>query len=333
VRTIILFTSLMTLFSIKSLAQAAKWADSYRSYTIEVSQEKGEVVFSYLIRFSKDKEEGRYETNSLDTFLMLMDKDLATLPPDNSDVLFYLHGMFGGQPVNYNYTLKAFQERYLEKDRSSMSRIVGYRWPAQNPVYKKDKEVAYAIAEAMADNCNTIISFLRKVPSRKINFIANSLGTELFKEMMRYELEKEEQIHIDNLIVSAPDLHDRSFEEGAVMSRAMDLVGSATVYFSTKDFTLSVSKNLNKENRLGLNGPCDATSCVPKLSFVEVTLISDEKNLAWKMSGHSYVRASDRVSADMLSAMMGVSPFEIPHREVQSREKRIFKLQPAEEQK
>ena len=313
----------------ESAAQTEQWGDSYRTYTINVNTKDSiDVELSYEIRFFEEKKVGKFETSSIDTFLMLLAQDLQKQPEDNSDILFYIHGMFGGQPANYNYTLLDFKQRYLEKENSTMCRAIGYRWPAQNPAYMKDKAMAYQIADTVSHNFNYIVNAISAL-DKKVNVIANSLGTELFKEMLKYELQRESnQIKLNHIILSAPDLPDTALEPGETMSEAVILCEGMTVYYSQKDFTLTVSKNLNKENRLGLNGPSEATQGIEKVCFVEVTDISDEKNLAWKMTGHSYVRASDIISRDMLSAMMGEQLDKIDKREMQDKEKHIYRLKP-----
>ena len=262
--------------------------------------------------------------------MMLLSQDLSKRPADNSDILFYFHGMFGGQPANYYYSIHDFRKRYLEKENSSLSRIIGYRWPAQNPVYVRDKAVAHQIADTLSHNFNYIANSISSLSTdHKLIVLANSLGTELFKEMTRYELRREaDRIQLDHIILSAPDLVDTALEEGEVMSEGLALCKGMTVYYSQKDFTLTLSKNLNKENRLGLNGPSADTPGHDKLTFVEVTDISDEKVLAWKLTGHSYVRASDIISRDMLSAMMGEPIDRIPNRDMQNTDQNVFKLRP-----
>lgn len=319
----------MTLISEVS-AQSDEWGDSYRTYTINTSiVDSTEVELSYEIRFFKETTVGKFQTNSLDTFLMLLSEDIRKLPINKSDVLFYFHGMFGGQAANYNYTLLDFKERYLEKDNSTMGRIIGYRWPAQNPIYIIDKANAHKIAKVLSDNFNQIVVSLNELRKHKVNVIANSLGNELFKEMMRYELEREtDKVELHHIVLSAADLIDTAIERDSVLFQSLDYCNGMTVYFSQKDFTLGLSKNFNNQNRLGLNGPSEATLGHSKLSFVEVTEISDEKNLAWKMTGHSYVRASDSISSDMLSALMAVPPHKIENRKALDQERQTYKLLP-----
>ena len=313
----------------ESAAQTEEWGDSYRTYTINVNtKDSVSVELSYTIRFFNKKTVGKYETTSIDSFLMLLTQDIQKQPLDNSDLLFYFHGMFGGQPANYNYTLLDFKERYLDKENSSMCRVIGYRWPAQNAAYIRNKEVAYQIADTLSDNFNHLVSAIRE-EDNKVNVIANSLGAELLKEMLKYELQRDtNQLQLNQVIISAPDLVDTAIESDEIMSMAVDLCHRITVYYSQKDFTLTISKNLNKENRLGLNGPSSNTEGNDKICYVEVTDISDEKNLAWKMTGHSYVRASDIISRDMLSAMMGEEANQISNREEQEKERNIFRLKP-----
>lgn len=311
-------------------AQSEEWGDSYRTYTINVSiVDSVDVSLSYEVRFYKDTTVGKFQTNSLDTFLMLLFEDLGKLPPIKSDVLFYFHGMFGGQAANYNYTLLDFNERYLERDNSSICRIIGYRWPAQNPIYVIDKSNAHKIAEVLSDNFNQIVTAINGLEKSKVNALANSLGNELFKEMMRYELQRQSQkIQLHQVVFSAPDLIDTALESDSVLHQALDYCDGLTVYYSQKDLTLGLSKNFNNQNRLGLSGPSEATLGHSKLSFVEVTEISDEKNLAWKMTGHSYVRASDKISRDILAALMGIPPDRIKYRKVLDQERQVYKLLP-----
>lgn len=326
---------LMASSIIHASGQLDTWKDIYRSYTINVELKDDEVLFEYELYFNTDSEKGSYKTSSLDTFILLLKKDMATFPEGKENVLFYFHGMFGGQILNYKSTLVDFKLRYIDPQVSDMSRVIGYRWPGNSLDYPKCKQNAHAIAEAMNSHFNALVRMIEQEASlTSVNVLTHSLGSELFKEMMSYEIQRSstEQINLKEVIICAPDLDVTVFHEAEPLSMANKLWDRVTVYHSNKDFTLTMSKNFNNKNRLGLDGPDNETVFDPKLYFVETSKIADEENFAWRMTGHSYVRASNRCSADMLQTWLGTPSSDISNREAKSDVQNSYLLQPVADQ-
>jgi len=314
--------------------QVEEWQDSYRSYTINVDLKSDEILFDYELYFISEDKKGSYRTASLDTFVLLLKNDIANFPTGKENILFYIHGMFGGQVLNYKSTLVDFRLRYIDPPASDMSRIVGYRWPGNSLDYPKCRDNAHAIAEAMNENFREILNHITaESPSTSVNVIAHSLGSELWKEMMVYEnTYASDNINLNQVVICAPDLDENAFHEGTPLSLAKARCKGLTVYHSNKDFTLTMSKNFNNRNRLGLDGPDEATAFGSNLSFVETSKIADEENFAWKMTGHSYVRASERCSGDILSVFTGLQASELAHRLPQADKLGCYILEPAADQ-
>ena len=310
--------------SVPSFAQT-DWSVSYKNYTVEVILQKDSVSFSYEVDLFSGDEKRRFTTSSLDSFLILMGEDLDGLA-DEEGLLFYFHGMFGGQRINYDLTLVDFRHLYVDTTESRIGRLIGYRWPGNNPAYLKDKQNAHMIASALSQHFADLVKFASQ-RNRSAHVITHSLGSELFKEMLFHITELSTPLELSEVVICAPDLDDTVLEKDSVLHAALPLMEHLTVYYSNKDFTLTMSKTLNKKNRLGLNGPSVKTTFSEKVTYVNVSLISDEKFLPWRMSGHSYIRGSRSIAADILSALNG-DKSSVPFRKMSDPSMNVYELQP-----
>ncbi len=310
-------------------AQDAKWEKAYRSYTVNVNIDKEEkVTFDYEILFKDSTDSGSFKCTSLDTFLFILENDLLSLKKEKNDLLFYFHGMFGGQPQLFNYNLEEFKNLYLEQEGSSLARIIGYRWPGNLPSYEKDKQNAKTIAEPVSDHMDGLMAFVESVDkSVASNVMTHSLGSELFKDVVDIQSRNlGTHFSFDQIVLAAPDLDVDVFSAGKPLTWLASRSTRITTYFSTKDLTLTFSKKLNKKGRLGVDGPGEETLAMANVSYVDMTAVKDEKQLPLRITGHTYLRASELAAADILQILVGTGSNSITKREVIDEKLNVFKF-------
>ena len=315
-------------------AQDAKWEKAYRSYTVNVNiDKKNQVTFDYEILFKDSTDSGSFKCTSLDTFLYILEKDLLSQPKEKNDLLFYFHGMFGGQPHLFNYNLEEFKNLYLEPEGSSLGRIIGYRWPGNLPSYDKDKQNARTISEPLSDHMDSLMGFVQILDkSIRSNVITHSLGSELFKDVVDIQSKNlGTHFSFNQIVLAAPDLDVDVFSAGQPLTWLASKSKRITTYFSTKDLTLTFSKKLNKKGRLGLDGPSDETLTQDNVSFVDMTAVKDEKQLPLRFTGHTYLRASELAASDILQILLGSHLDSITKRELVNEKLNVFKFVVADE--
>jgi len=310
-------------------AQDAKWEKAYRSYTVNVNIDNDDTVtFDYEILFKDSTDSGSFKCTSLDTFLFILENDLLSLPKEKNDILYYFHGMFGGQPQLFNYNLEEFRNLYLEPEGSSLARIIGYRWPGNLPSYEKDKRNAKTISEPVSDRMDNLMGFIRGLDrSIASNVMTHSLGSELFKDVVAIQ-HKNLGTHFtfDQIVLAAPDLDVDVFTVGRPLTWLASRSNRITTYFSTKDLTLTFSKKLNKKGRLGVDGPSDETLAMANVSYVDMTAVKDEKQLPLRITGHTYLRASALAASDILQILVGSDLDQMARRELIDKTLNVFRF-------
>ncbi len=309
----------------------------YRSYNVEIGLEEDSITYLYEIFFTATDSSSRskYETVSLDTFVFLLKEDLKVLPEDKRQVFFYIHGMMGGQRMNFRMTKEDLRDRYISNENSDIGRLITFRWPGNKPAYQADKANVFVVAESMSFMMQNIISSVQDAKlggTEKVEFdmMSHSLGCELFKEMVFYF--KEERKYFDQILLCAPDLDVDVFVKEGPLYSLHNYANRVTTYHSNKDLTLGFSRKLNEKGRLGIDGPHDESYDHASYIFVDMTQVSDEKFFPMKLTGHAYYRGSDIASADMLSTMLGQEAQEIPLRVKRKKAPGShYKVVPAEE--
>ena len=249
-------------------------------------------------------------TLNRDSFVYWILEDLAHGQDGKSEILFYVHGMWGGQNSNFRRAYYLLDEHLVQPETSDIARIVSLKWPGNDFDYKKNKKRVYSLAPFLAGELTAVIrnlqlkTYVTQGKEAAIDMVAHSLGNELIKEMM-LNLEEDQLRYslVDQMIWTASDLDIDIFDDKSFSERLASFARGNHFYFSERDLTLEVSKSLNDKDRLGRGGPNENTSYPANVYFVDVTLIKDENNFPDLISGHSYYRSSPTVTADMLMVL------------------------------
>ncbi len=334
IKIILKFGLLIFCLSVNYTLTAQDLFNQNVQYNIIVDTEDNETIsVEYEVYFPKDRKQPEFfSTTSLDSFLFILSNDIAQLPKDKSQVLFYIHGMWGGSRRNFNRAYNLMTDAYLDAEQSDIGRIVSLKWPGNKMDYKKNKETLYNTSAEISDVFFEFIrrfqtvNFLSRQIDSNIDLIIHSLGNELFKEMMLVLDEEDlEYPYFEEIILAASDLEADVFETEPEFSSVSKMANRVQIYFSKRDLTLGVSKNLNKKTRMGLGGPQEMAELPPNVYYIDVGHIKDDVNMGDLMTGHSYYRSSPIVTQDMIDCMLGLSLSQL-NRELVDKKLNLYKI-------
>ena len=307
-------------------------------YNIIIDKPDGDSINIHykIVVEDTDQEKGfTVNTDSGTEFVHYLLEDISSLPNNRNNILIFLHGMFGSNRWTYKHVIGMLSKAYVYPENSDISRILSINWPANNVEYKDNKARIPRIAEELK---TVIVDIVRQVQlvdifnptfSSEIDIIAHSLGNELFKEIIG--LIDDDQMDyplFDQVVLAAPDLDIDVLDNTGPMAALEYLAQGTHVYYSRKDLTLGVSKNLNKKDRMGIKGPADSTTIWDSLFFIDVSEIKDEPNFGERLSGHSYYRSSSRATGDILCVLVGQYDSCNSNRSPIDQKRNIYKLNP-----
>ena len=278
-------------------------------------------------------------TADQDSFLVWLIKDIGVMPIEKRNILWYVHGMWGGQRNNFRRAYKLMNHHLLSNNESNIGQMVSLKWPGNDFDYKQNKKRLYNLAPILEQQFIPLVqrmhvaSYFSLGQSMDIDLLAHSLGNELVKEILlssTYVMRDEPGLFRE-LLWTASDLSSDIFEDKNVMDRISRSAERHHFYFSERDLTLEVSHKLNKQDRLGRSGPTEASYSADNFYYIDVTLIKDEVNFPDLISGHSYYRASPIVTDDIIAVLQGHNPNKINNRIAKNSRQHHFVLAPVSE--
>ena len=138
-----------------------------------------------------------------------------------------------------------------------------------------------------------------KAESTTLSFLCHSMGNRIFQHMMQSSglLEKGEKV-IDHYIAAGADVESEIFSEGKSLENLYKVIKDVTIYVHNNDRSLKMSKLVNKNKRLGLNG-LDPYTMPENFSIIDVSVITDHVNFVTSMSNHRYFYMSPTVVKDI----------------------------------
>lgn len=275
------------------------------------------------------------KSSSKDSFLMWLFKDLENLQSGRKELLFYIHGMWGSQRANFQRAYNLMNDQFIKSEDSDIARIVSLKWPGNDFDYRENKERIPKLVPVLQTE---LVELIRRFQlswmwiykeRRDWDVLIHSLGNELARQVFRDLPDREyEEKLFENIIFAASDLDHDIYSKDSLMQRFHSLAEHCYIYYSERDLTLEVSKNLNKLDRLGRAGPSDYSSLPDNTTAIDVSLVKDENNFPDLITGHSYFRASPLVTCDMLNSMMMRSASVLNYRREKEDTRNHFLISP-----
>ncbi|QPK65248.1 alpha/beta hydrolase [Methylomonas sp. LL1] len=270
--------------------------------------------------------------------LALLQELRGKMKIDEADSLVFIHGF----NVSFKEALESAGRMYDRYHALSGGKytpnIFVFSWPSDGGIvslssggslsgYVNDRHDAEASGYAFARGLMKLAGFLRGTSTdeacrQKVNLIAHSMGN----YVLRHALQQAKKIAggkslsriFDNIILTAADEDNDSFEHEHKLALLPDLAQRITAYFNNSDLALTISDYAKgNPDRLGHDGPSRPHQIPAKVVLVDASsvvfgLTSDDY--------HSYHVYNDKVVTDMIAILQGessesekLSRYYVPH--------------------
>jgi esterase/lipase superfamily enzyme len=198
------------------------------------------------------------------------------------DLLLFVHGF------NVNFESSLVRTAQVALDLPFNGAVVSYSWPSQGGVtnYQADEQVN-------ANSVAPFVEFLKELlvavpPETRVNVVVHSMGNRLVLNALDQLPHPTRQKPIANLVLCAPDVGVRDFQRLAPAATAQ--AERVTLYASTGDSALIVSKSVHREQRAGDSSP---PVVIPGIDTIDVSAVD------FDFMGHSYYGSNVDVLADL----------------------------------
>lgn len=284
------------LMAQQSLAHYYIKVDGRKSTTDGYDYKMGKVTYAddYTLELQS------LDLSSPDGLLTVLAADSSVSATSGYDLTIYIHGMWADQKHVWKKTAKNLSRAVLDCEDTPQL-IVSIIWestllyqPNVNLAYDKGQEMSVFFGQLLAAHQS----------AKSVNVIAHSMGNRLFQGLIEDHLPAKKQL-ISKYILVGADLESDIFEKNNALADIRSMCQEVVVYVHNNDRTLKVSKLLNKNDRLGLQGVSRAVLDKGQFKTVDVSLIADEEGLSGGISNHRYYYTSPLVRADMHAELHG----------------------------
>jgi esterase/lipase superfamily enzyme len=224
------------------------------------------------------------------------------------DVLVFIHGFHNSFADGINSAAR------LGLDLKFDGPIISYSWPAKSEVsaYLYDGEQSHWSTKHLA---GLLWELVRSRDLERLNVIAHSMGNRVLAEAVA-DLNPKRRV-FTNLIMAAADINDSNFnQDSAALTASAKRV---TLYISTWDAALKVSRKANQRPRVG-----EEVVCRPGMDVIDTQGLGA---LPWTFF-HDYVFESDLVLSD-LSVLIQHDDLPVVRAHIQPSDDRCtWRLQP-----
>lgn len=258
----------------------------------------------YDQHFSPDKVE--YETadieEGMNSLLRGISSRLATLPADKQNVLIYIHGMWAHQPQYWSAHTQKMRKGIFNNDENPYGVVVSLIWEC-GLNYMSNVPLAYDKGKRFTPLVIKLIEATQEVEGAKLSILGHSMGNRVLQGF--YEnlqgVYKDPPIH--NIVMAGADLESNIFEKNQPLHHIDRFAEQVVIYVHNNDRSLKMSKLLNDNDRLGLQGVRDFSLVSDIISTVDVSIVTDNETLSSKMSNHRYFCESATVRRDILNCL------------------------------
>lgn len=265
------------------------------SVSIPKSHVPGEIESPrfYLLELSDDPQKhisilGITGQDEKDYFQMIKER---LKKGEGNKILLFVHGF------NVGFSDAAKRTAQLAFDLDFKGVPMFFSWPSTESLfqYKDDKE-------RIDKTIPLLKEYLRKVaansPGAEINILAHSMGTYGFTTALKNLVDEmkagDAQVHFNQIILAAPDIDSKVFKEQIAPS-IKNSANRITMYASSKDIALIISKYVNNGQRVGDTNP--EILVYDGIDSIDVSSV-DTSTL-----GHSYYGDSSSIIMDIKSVI------------------------------
>lgn len=264
-------------------------------------------------------------------FLDSLSYKMNLLPASKQNVLIYIHGMWGHNWSYLGANHKIMHDQMWMGDSNPYGMVITIIWHC-GPIYHDNVDIAIQSGNVLAPLIKNIHEIANTTNAEsKTSYVLHSMGNRVFQGLWSSSLADNIEYRADNIIMAGADLETNVFEDDQPFGHIENLAKEVLVYVHNNDRTLSVSKLLNKKDRLGLHGIEDITAVSDHITQVDVSVITDNEDIPASISNHRYFYMSPTVRKDLVMTLNGADESDIPRRK-KLKHKRSLMLEPVDNQ-
>lgn len=311
--------ALLLFFSLIFSSTIIKAQDASRNLFVEIdvnATDEEKVKFG-RIAYEEDNTPSRFYFEGDDRRQMFLDSlsyDLSILPNDKKNTLLYIHGMWA-----YNWSFlkgnhETMQSKMWDNNANPNGMVVTVIWHCKVK-YLENSEMAMKSGKILSPLVKQIHDITAQASDfSKTNYLIHSMGHRVFQSIWEGNLTEDMSYHAEHIIMAGSDLETNAFEEGEILGNIDYLSQDILLYVHNNDRTLGISKMINGEDRLGLQGIKNFDKVSDAIMQVDVSVINDNEDASSKFSNHRYFYTSPTVRKDIALFYQGISKDKIPRR-------------------
>ena len=251
-----------------------------------------------IVDYDEEYNPKQRSIESITTLSQLNDSICAALGEDNTSeqLNVLIHGIWGDYTFAWKEMVRNLSRDVYATDSGKKKVLLSIIWDSSINYFTGVK-IASKKGEYLGPFLDELVSCQSE--DTKISFLCHSMGNRLFEHMIMSSklLENNEQV-IDHYIAAGADLESDVFDTGKSLENLYKAVKNVTIYVHNNDRSLKMSKLVNKNKRLGLNG-LDPSKMPNNFTIIDVSVITDHLNFSSSMSNHRYFYMSPTVVKDI----------------------------------
>lgn len=266
--------------------------------TIPPSHQSGELETSMLdLEFTADD----YKHVVLHDITEISQKDFFKTfksTASEKDILIFIHG------YNVSFNKAARRTAQLAYDLQFPGIPLFFSWPSKANIfkYKTDAENVRLSIPALTE---FIAEVVKQFKPERIHVIAHSMGTYGFTQALLQLKESMSAKHtsplFNQIVLAAPDIDASTFQKD-IAPNIKKLASRVSLYASSKDAAMTVSRNYNNGRRAG--------DSVPEIITSEGIDSIDVSRVDTSFVGHSYYGSNNSIISDIRLVLSKKKPEE-----------------------
>jgi esterase/lipase superfamily enzyme len=256
------------------------------------------------------------------------EQHLARIYSSPNDILVFVHG--AANSFTDSITRAAYNQTWLAASGlpNSTFDVIAFSWPACSYTmanipgdyfdYKSDRHAAESSAAQFGAFLNQMAALrgaVDQLGTKRINLLCHSMGNYMLADAVRtfLAMSNTPDVVFDEVILAAADETATTFSaaNGDRLSQLYKVGREVTVYYSREDVAMELSHIVNKDYRLGYDGPpneADTQFFPPSIyEFVDCSAIRDFISTDIDRT-HQYYRQSPTVRSDIVQSLAGFTP-------------------------
>ncbi len=185
----------------------------------------------------------------------------------SKDALIFVHGF------NTDFRSAVYRTAQIAWDLNPSGPVFLFSWPSngQTTDYLYDKDSAYGARDSFIE----LLRHLKvDLNIENVSVIAHSMGNIVVLDALAGHSKTKDPFSISNFIMAAPDIDKDQFME--MVPQAKKVVSKMTLYASSSDRALKVSKMLARGIARAGDISGDAPIMLPEIESIDVTNVGDE---------------------------------------------------------